>query len=263
MKERLGVLDGLRGIAILQVLWFHLWVLRGISEPVPWLQFLPKTGNFGVHLFFFLSGFVIVFPFVRAQRANQPEPQWTHFAWRRFIKIVPSYALSIAIAYAVGFAAVERSHATILAELVTHALFIHTWWPSTATSINGVLWTLAIEAEFYAIFPLLWWLFKRRPWATGLALIALSWALRMWRATFLAPAVVNALSGNLPNFVDLFAFGMLCAWCVAHFGETARAPEQRFRMSALAAVGTAVIIGTFIGIGNGRAFYPNVYLHEV
>ena len=85
---RLGVLDGLRGIAVLLVLWYHVWEISWLATP-PWLAFLPATGFIGVHLFFFLSGFVISYPFIRARLRETPPPTWGQFAWRRFIKIVP------------------------------------------------------------------------------------------------------------------------------------------------------------------------------
>src|SRR5579872_3675094 len=102
-EQRLGVLDGLRGIAVLLVLWYHVWEISFLPAPAAWLQFLPETGFVGVHLFFFLSGFVITYPFVGAAAARRPAPSWGHFAWRRFLKIVPSYALCIVVAYAIGY----------------------------------------------------------------------------------------------------------------------------------------------------------------
>src|SRR5271165_2361161 len=93
-EGRLGVLDGLRGIAVLLVLWYHVWEISWLS-PGSMLAFIPATGFVGVTLFFFLSGFVISYPFVTAQAQGKPRPSWRHFARRRFIKIVPSYVLSI------------------------------------------------------------------------------------------------------------------------------------------------------------------------
>src|SRR5215475_15022894 len=141
-EKRLGVLDGLRGIAVLLVLWYHVWEISWLPAPVSWLQFVPETGFIGVHLFFFLSGFVISYPFVRAAAEGRTQPSWSHFAWRRFLKIVPSYWLAIAVAYAVGYAQVQPN-ADTLPDLVTHLLFIHTWFPDRYGTINGVLWTLA------------------------------------------------------------------------------------------------------------------------
>ncbi|MDP9023972.1 MAG: hypothetical protein M3N13_01175, partial [Candidatus Eremiobacteraeota bacterium] len=71
-------------------------------------------------------GFVITYPFVRAIVQGKPPPTWRHFAWRRFIKIVPSYVLSIVVAYAIGYAAIERTGAAPWQELLSHVLFVHT-----------------------------------------------------------------------------------------------------------------------------------------
>ena len=260
MGARLGVLDGLRGIAILQVLWYHVWLVGRLAAPFPWLQFIPETGLFGVYLFFYLSGFVIVYPFVQAQFAGRPEPAWAHFAWRRAIKIVPSYALSIVAAYAIGFAAVEHTHSTVLEDLVTHALFIHTWWRATFSSINGVLWTLAIEVQFYAIFPLLWWCLKRRPWATGLGLIAFAWALRICAGRFTSPGNAALLAMNLPGYIDLFAFGMLSAWSFVHFGGALRDGRARRIMPFVALAGAATFALALIGFHQGHELWASLPL---
>ena len=234
MKDRLGVLDGMRGIAVLLVLWYHVWEISWLPAPAPWLQWIPETGFIGVHLFFFLSGFVITFPFVRAQLAGEPLPTWVHFFWRRFIKIVPSYVLSIAIAYAIGYAALVRFHAPVWQEVVTHLLFIHTWWQDTYGSINGVLWTLAIEVEFYLIFPLTWWCFSRRPFMTGFAMMAIALVWRVHAAHCCFNDQMPLLVENLPGYLDIFACGMLSAWVFARFGRAMRAPHYSAIMPLLA-----------------------------
>ena len=134
-KARLGVLDGLRGLAVLLVLWYHVWEFSWLN-PLPSLAFLPATGFAGVMLFFFLSGFVISYPFVRSRAAGMLLPSWAHFAWRRFMKIVPSYALSIGVAYAIGYAVVQP-YASPLPDLVTYFLFVHTWFTECFGMING------------------------------------------------------------------------------------------------------------------------------
>src|SRR5579864_4400360 len=103
-QTRLAVLDGLRGIAVLLVLWYHIWEISWLPAPLPALQFVPETGFGGVDLFFFISGFVIVYPFVKAAYTGDVMPGWGQFAYRRAIKIVPSYVLSIVVAIAIGYA---------------------------------------------------------------------------------------------------------------------------------------------------------------
>ncbi len=252
MKDRLGVLDGMRGIAVLLVLWYHIWEISWLPAPWPWLQWIPETGFIGVPLFFFLSGFVITFPFVRAQFAGERLPTWGHFAWRRFIKIVPSYVLSIAIAYAIGYAALNRAGAAPWQEILTHLLFIHTWWQSTYGSINGVLWTLAVEVEFYLIFPLIWWCFRRRPLVTFGAMVAIAMLWRIHAAQCCFSHQMPLLVENLPGYLDIFACGMLSAWIFARFGHRLRAPRTSPAMPVIAIAGAVLLCVLLIGMFNER-----------
>lgn len=252
MKERLGVLDGLRGIAVLLVLWFHIWEISWLPAPVPWLQWIPETGFIGVHFFFCLSGFVIAYPFLRAQAAGEPEPRWGHFAWRRFIKIMPSYLLSIAIAYATGYAATQRYGTQPWQEILTHLLFIHTWWPQTYGSINGVLWTLAVEVEFYALFPLVWWCFSRRPWITATVMILIA---ELWRIHATQCCVVDQwpdIIDNLPGYLDIFATGMLAALLFVRYGHRIRDSRASNAMPLLAIAGAVMLCVLLIGMFDHR-----------
>lgn len=235
------MLDGLRGIAVLLVLWYHLWEISWLPAPTPWLEFVPETGFIGVLLFFFLSGFVITYPFVRAQVGASPQPSWRHFAWRRFIKIVPSYVLSIGIAYAIGYAQTQPGGSTF-ANVATHLLFIHTWFASTYGSINGVLWTLAVEVEFYCIFPIVWWCFKRRPALTFVAILALAWAWRAYLARCCYATHFPEWEENLPGYIDIFACGMACAYGYVRFGKRVRESRQRWAGTLLAVLGWIALV---------------------
>jgi peptidoglycan/LPS O-acetylase OafA/YrhL len=239
-EARLGVLDGLRGIAVLLVLWYHVWEISWLS-PGWWLEFLPATGFVGVHLFFFLSGFVIAYPFIRSVQRATPQPPWRHFAWRRFIKIVPSYVLSIAVAYAIGYAQVQPG-ASVIPDVVTHLLFIHTWFPSRYGTIDGVLWTLAVEVEFYCIFPLIWWCFRRQPWLTAAAMIGVAWGWRAALATCCYSTLFGQYSENLPGYLDIFAFGMISAYAFTRFGDRWRASRARYAAPLLAIAGFALLV---------------------
>jgi peptidoglycan/LPS O-acetylase OafA/YrhL len=239
-NPRLGVLDGLRGIAVLLVLWYHVWEISWLS-PGPLLDFLPATGFVGVPLFFFLSGFVIVYPFVRAARTSRAAPSWKEFAWRRFIKIVPSYVLSIAVAYAIGYAQVQP-YASTVPDLVTHLLFIHTWFPQRYGTIDGVLWTLAVEVEFYCLFPLIWWCFKRQPWFTAAAMIAIAWWWRAAMASCCYSTLFPQYVENLPGYLDIFAFGMISAYLFTRFGDRVGSSRVRYAGPVVAIAGVAALI---------------------
>jgi len=237
---RLGVLDGLRGIAVLLVLWYHLWEITWFS-PGPALEFLPATGFIGVHLFFFLSGFVISYPFIGAMLTERAQPTWRNFAWRRFIKIVPSYVLSIAIAYALGYAQAQPN-ASAVPDLVTHLLFIHTWFPLRYGTIDGVLWTLAVEVQFYLVFPLIWRCFKRQPWLTTAVMIAIGWWWRMALRQCCYDTVFVQWEENLPGYLDIFAFGMIAAYVFARFGEGWRKTAARYAGPVAGIAGVALLV---------------------
>jgi peptidoglycan/LPS O-acetylase OafA/YrhL len=238
-ESRLGVLDGLRGLAVLLVLWYHVWEFSFLS-PVAWLAFLPATGFVGVTLFFFLSGFVISYPFVRARAAGAPRPSWANFAWRRFMKIVPSYVLSIGVAYAIGYAQTAPSAAP-LPDLLTHALFIHTWFPDRFGSINGVLWTLAVEVEFYCVFPLIWWAFARRPFLTAGAMVLVAWAWRAAIAHCCYSTLFPTYEENLPGYLDIFAFGMIGAHLFVVVGPRWKTGRRRNVAAVVALAGFALL----------------------
>lgn len=232
---RLGVLDGLRGIAVLLVLWYHVWEISWLPAPLASLQFIPETGFVGVDLFFYISGFVIVYPFVKALACGDASPAWGHFAYRRSMKIAPSYVLSIVALIAIGYAHFS-SAGEAARDILTHLLFIHTWSQDTYGSINGVLWTLAVEVEFYAVFPLVWFFFRRRPWATAGAMIFAALAFRSYAQACCLHTSAQLLINNLPGYLDTFAFGMISA----HLYVTWR---DRF---ARPAVATAAAIAGFV-----------------
>ena len=251
-EPRLGVLDGLRGIAVLLVLWYHIWEISWLLPPV-WLAFVPATGFVGVHLFFFLSGFVISYPFVRAMLLGTPAPTWGRFAWRRFVKIVPSYVLSIAVAYAIGYAQVQP-YASTVPDLVTHLLFIHTWFPERFGTIDGVLWTLAVEVEFYCVFPLVWACFRRSPWLTFAAMVAIAWAWRASLARCCFPTIFVPYEENLPGYLDIFAFGMISAYLFTRYAHTIKSTVTRFAGPAIAIAGTVLLIALLHSLFAYRMF---------
>lgn len=240
---RLDVLDGLRGIAVLLVLWFHVWEISWIPGLAAPYLFIAATGYIGVHMFFFLSGFVIAYPFIRAAAAGTSPPTWGHFARRRLVKIVPSYALSIIVAFAIGYAATQTGGEPIWSDVVKHLLFVHTWWSSTFGSINGVLWTLAVEVEFYMVFPLVWWCFRRQPWMTTAALIGIAFA---WRHYFYSCCFSNSflyMEQNLPGFLDIFAIGMISAHVYVRYGlAMGRTMQRRFAATLVGIGGLALIV---------------------
>ncbi|GAC1658393.1 MAG: hypothetical protein NVS9B12_10870 [Vulcanimicrobiaceae bacterium] len=253
--NRLGVLDGLRGIAILMVVWFHIWQMSWLGAPATWLQFIPETGFIGVAIFFFISGFVICYPFARARLEGGTAPSWGHFASRRAMKILPSYVLAIALAYATGYAWTQGG-AGVPTDLLTHLLFVHNWFAATYGSINGVLWTLAVEVQFYCLFPFICTVFLRRPFLSAAVMMLIALAFRIRVAHCCAP-FYNQLIEQLPAYFDFFACGMLSSWLYVFWRNRApSAPALRWIATVGAAVGFLILIALMKSLFGVR-YEPN------
>jgi peptidoglycan/LPS O-acetylase OafA/YrhL len=168
LEHRTGIgevmpgLDGVRALAIGLVFGFHLQAFAG--QPDVWVAWLPLTpwlrgGDHGVDLFFALSGFLLMLAWAKAFYRREPPPSALRFYRRRVLRIVPAYYLHLAVLFGVLVPVVHSWRYLASPEgylnAVAHPLFAQLFFPSTATGmgVNGVLWTLGIEAQFYLILP--------------------------------------------------------------------------------------------------------------
>ncbi len=160
---KLPALDGLRAIAMLMVFIFHAWEYGGKhSWVVSGLQFGKVLSNFdlGVDLFIILSGFCLYWPVLHHPERFEPK-QWFI---RRFWRIAPAYYVSIlfiVVAPILANVLLKKLSMPAIADpplsffqLVSHLLFIHSFHPTTLFGIQGVYWSLGVEAHLYLLFPL-------------------------------------------------------------------------------------------------------------
>ncbi|MBV8333528.1 MAG: acyltransferase [Candidatus Eremiobacteraeota bacterium] len=232
MDRHLDAIDGLRGIAIALVVAYHSWLVYGSS-----LGLLSQAGFLGVELFFALSGFCMFYPFARAKFFGTPAPEWGQYAYRRAIKIVPSYLVALTV-FALCYARRDGSDHTAIG-YAAHVLFVHPLLPHQFQSISGPLWTIGVEVQFYLIFPLLASLFVRRPLLGAATVAVVATAYRV------AVLLVNPDPGFFPSnqviaFLDLFGAGMLAAYAVAW--AHSRPAHVDIRPAATAVAVTSVVV---------------------
>jgi peptidoglycan/LPS O-acetylase OafA/YrhL len=240
--KHLAPLDGLRGLAIVLVVWFHVWQISWLRADLPFtggavnFNFIPEGGFAGVDLFFFISGFCLFYPYAQTLFDGRPLQSTATFALRRARKILPSYLACMTLLIVAGRSGIG-SFADGVRQVGLHLLFIHTWFPDAYGSIDGVLWSLAVEVQFYVLFPALCWAAMRAPWPTfaAMALVANS-----YRFAVLHRPDVGNWYDQLPGTLDLFAAGMLAAYL--YRAIAVRAP----RLAALRLPWTLV---AFAGIG--------------
>lgn len=176
-SQRLQALDALRGVAILMVMFDHLFAIAGERmaggpfAPTAWVRewisgplgIIQDFGWLGVCLFFLISGFVIT-------RAGEHESMRV-FVVRRFFRIFPPLAAAILIVALLDL--VAGTHRPWTDYLLGMTLAGYFTVPQVV--VLGVAWTLVIEVIFYAMTALLSPLLKtRRPELAVLAGTALS-----------------------------------------------------------------------------------------
>ena len=206
--------DVLRVLCIFTVAWFHIWQQSWLDPSFTLgghyfnLQRIVRRGYMLVDLTLLLTGFLLYQPLVRtAGRLDAGE-----FYRRRLCRILPCYLLAVFIA---ALFALVRGRAVgsapLWRDLLAHLTFTHTFSMDTYywTSLNAALWTVAVEMQFYLVFPLLARAFGKAPYAT-FSLTTLAALLCRWGVSRLPD--VTLYFNQLPCMLDLYALGMLAAY---------------------------------------------------
>ncbi|UCH33866.1 MAG: acyltransferase family protein [Armatimonadota bacterium] len=90
--QRFPGIDGLRGLAILMVTLFRLWVVARSRLPVAGLDLSlsPLFGHMRAALSFAISGFCLFYPLAKPTDRDRPWPSWRAFWLRRAVRILPA-----------------------------------------------------------------------------------------------------------------------------------------------------------------------------
>ena len=167
---RIPPLDGVRGLAILVVLVHNAaW----IAESGEHLLFklvvaLASTGWIGVQLFFVLSGFLITGILLDSKGKRE---FFRSFYIRRALRILPPYffvvGLMVVLAATISWSP-EWSRA-VLAHQWSYWFYVSNWIQPFNLGIPGFshLWSLAVEEQFYLLWPLVAWLLPRHRFRTA------------------------------------------------------------------------------------------------
>lgn len=186
VSSHIPALDGVRGIAILLVLFLHLTVFtnneiaQGAAQKG--LGSLARFGVMGVDLFFVLSGYLITGILYDAKGHKQ---YFRNFYARRTVRVFPLYYVMMALV----LIAVPVLLPQLAAIAIKGTFDWSSWWYWLYLSnylpffghnpgnheILVVTWSLAIEEQFYMLWPLVCFFFSRRTllWISGsLVLVA-------------------------------------------------------------------------------------------
>ncbi len=136
-------LDGLRGVAILLVLAFHLGPLPG--------------GFLGVDVFFVLSGFLIT-SLLMEEWQSRGAIRLKQFYVRRALRLLPAFVLLLAFCFlSIFFLPTPEEKWERLKETTVAACYLSNWpmLHQTSMPILGHTWSLSVEEQFYILWPTL------------------------------------------------------------------------------------------------------------
>ncbi len=151
-------LDGLRALAALSVLVFHVWLYAPGGPPIPrsslWDKFMFEL-NLGLICFFVLSGFLLYQAFARASLVEGPRVDFNRYAVRRAARIVPAYWVSLAGSILLYWLFGPRQLLPPAEQIPLFAAFAQNYSAATVMELNPVTWTLSIEMALYLVLPLI------------------------------------------------------------------------------------------------------------
>ncbi|MGF6967581.1 peptidoglycan/LPS O-acetylase OafA/YrhL [Paraburkholderia sp. WC7.3g] len=254
------VIDAMRGFAALLVAYFHcrqiVWVgMQAFHQSAghtlnpgtlaAYLTFPIAWGSAGVPMFFVISGYCI-HRGGALRLADNPAYRLdaVNFWLRRFARIYPVLLAALALTFALDSLSLQFppvSHK--IRDIGLHAFLVNLFSlqgvAGKTYGSNGALWTLSLEVQFYAIYPLLFVLRRRIGMNAVLALVGainvasayglerhdlqfftsywFSWTLGAWIADAKAR---SAREARAPASLYVLAAALVAAGCVAfHFGQ--------------------------------------------
>ncbi len=223
-QNRMMGLDGLRAFAIIGVILFHLYPYDVVG------------GYVGVCLFFVLSGFLIGYR--SFQQMSEMKFSLLSFYRKRILRIYPGLFFLVFVTCGGLFLLAPEVLGGKLGTIQSMFLGYNNWWQILKESsyfarISGQtpflhIWSLAVEMQFYLVYPLFFylflWLVKRLRKRGALLILVL---LTLFLAIYPANAYMNGMdAGRLYYGTDTRAFSFLMGICGGYFRVTKRQEER-------------------------------------
>ena len=125
-----------------------------------WVGAVLARLDFGVTIFFVLSGFLLSRPWFLTAALGRPAPSTRHYLWKRALRILPLYWVVVVLALTLDPANEDMGWQDWLANLTFTQLYRPELLPSSLTQ----MWSLCTEVAFYVVLPFLCWFLTWRPW---------------------------------------------------------------------------------------------------
>ncbi|MCI5121079.1 MAG: acyltransferase [Candidatus Electrothrix sp. AUS4] len=184
--EKKPPLTGIRAVAALMVMLFHFQTFSGEKYTYPVFDSILSNGNFGVEMFFVLSGFILWHVY-HVEFSELSRISYKNYIIRRLARIYPVHILTMILMLCVYFVARFQFHYTpqtghspySLASIIASIFLVNEWlnphdilvkiypftkinstWGPLGTP-NGVAWSISVEFLMYLFFPFIALLFYK------------------------------------------------------------------------------------------------------
>jgi peptidoglycan/LPS O-acetylase OafA/YrhL len=250
-------LDGLRGIAILGVMFFHFGA-PDLAIPLVnrVVSAASRFGGAGVDLFFVLSGFLITGILVDTRECAN---YWRSFYCRRALRIFPLYYAFLLFAFLVFPLTVSPDWVPLRADWWMYPVYLTNWlalWKGHWPNILGHFWSLSVEEQFYLVWPFVVLFVKPRQllWMLAIAEGIVLGGRALWLSYYTGWSDVINLATI--TRMDGLLFGAGCAVAVRRF-RFSRLTVTTLPIVAVALLAAFVAINKLLG---GQPF--GVYLGQ-
>lgn len=162
---RLTLIDGLRALAAIAVLFYHYMHFAMIGTDheryFAYLDYQPARsvfavlydwGFYAVQLFWMISGFVFAAVYFNRSASTR------EFVVNRFARLYPLHLLTLLVVAGLQFGALDRVGHTLLYDnydwwhFALQLLFASDWLTGSGQSFNGPIWSVSVEVVVYALF---------------------------------------------------------------------------------------------------------------
>jgi peptidoglycan/LPS O-acetylase OafA/YrhL len=150
----------MRAAACLLVLAHHLVLRIDITQASPGVQsalVIARFGNFGVAIFFVLSGYLLARPFWYALDGGCPMPDTKTYVVRRAARILPGFWVALTAGFILSITLFGQPPTADLAIRYAAGLLLMSQWHWRTffpVEGNGPLWSIPFEATCYVLLPL-------------------------------------------------------------------------------------------------------------
>jgi peptidoglycan/LPS O-acetylase OafA/YrhL len=252
--KHIVALDGVRGMAILLVLTYHLRVMpdtNAVDHAVGWAL---KFGWAGVDLFFVLSGFLITGILVDAKGSKR---YFLNFYARRTVRIFPLYYLVVFLALFVFPWVAQAVDSALLQQKLADFNRIQgdewMYWAylsnfSVALSgafrhgILDISWSLAIEEQFYLLWPAVVCVFSPKRLRTLCVVVILGAVIARCVQLLLLGSESISVYVNTISRVDALAVGAWIALTIRQEGGAELIARLRKPLLVISMVGLALVV---------------------